>query len=179
MTTGILEVPVDRLVGAPKAHPHLRGRNAQHGRARRDPRRGRRPASVLHRHIAGRVVYLASRVALYTTPFYRRAEQVLATAGAARVISARDRFPDHDTWLRDFPRVIRQLDVIVVALGPDRAIGTGVAREIIEAVVHQVPVYFLTPAWRFHPLVGAKLVVPHRPTRRRFARVELSWRGGP
>jgi hypothetical protein len=119
--------------------------------------------------LCGKVVYLAAPVALYQTLLYRRAERLLSEGGAALVISARDRFADHDTWIREFPGLIRQIHAIVVALGPDRTIGTGVVREIIEAVAHELPVYFLTPDFKFHGLARSTLLVPDRPTRRLFA----------
>jgi hypothetical protein len=106
---------------------------------------------------------------LYQTLFYRRAERLLGEGGVALVISARDRFADHDTWIREFAGLIRQIHAIVVALGPDRTVGVGVVREIIEAVAHELPVYFLTPDFKFYELARSTLLVPDRPTRRQFA----------
>jgi hypothetical protein len=119
--------------------------------------------------LCGKVVYLAAPVALYQTLFYRRAERLLGEGGAALVISARDRFADHNTWIREFPGLIRQIHAIVVALGPDHTIGTGVMREIIEAVAHELSVYFLTSDFKFYELARSTLLVPDRPTRRHFA----------
>jgi spermidine synthase len=122
------------------------------------------------------VAYLAAPVALYETPFYRQAEELLVEAGAALVISAKDRFENTATWLRDFPNLIHQIDVIVVALSPDRTIGTGLMWEILEGVVNSLPVYFLNEDRRFHPLHGVWFTVLDRPSRRCFARVEFPLR---
>jgi hypothetical protein len=119
--------------------------------------------------LCGKVVYLAAPVALYQTLLYRRAERLLGEGGAALVISARDWFADHDTWIREFPGLIRQIHAIVVALGPDCTVGVGVVREIIEAVAHELLVYFLTPDFKFYELAHSRLLVPDRPTRRQFA----------
>ncbi|MDR7555722.1 MAG: hypothetical protein QN157_08950 [Armatimonadota bacterium] len=110
---------------------------------------------------------------MYRTRHYDRAEQLLRELGAGLVISARERFPNHGAWLRDFPQVLSQVNAVVVALGPDRIVGAGVVREVVEATAHGLPVHFLTPDGTFRTLRGAHLVVLHGVSLRRFARVEF------
>lgn len=131
-------------------------------------RRSRAP-----RQIVDRVIYLAAPVTLYCAPQYDRALRLLEDLGAGLVISARERFPNCEAWLREFPQVLSQVDALVVALGTDRVVGAGVVRELVEAVARGLPVHFLTPDGAFHRLRGARLRILSGTSLRRFARVEF------
>jgi hypothetical protein len=98
-----------------------------------------------------RRVYLSAPVAAFDAPAYERVLAIFRARGA-EVVSSRALFSGGQEWARGFRDALKSCTDLVILLGPDRVIGTGVLREIAEARALGLDVWFAQPNGAIRPL---------------------------
>jgi hypothetical protein len=134
-----------------------------------NPRSARVPSALRRR-----TVYLAAPLVAFDSSAYDRTEDALVRAGCF-VIAARDEFGSTADWLARFGDVLSKVQALVVVPGPGGMVGAGVLREIVEAIVLGIPIYF-ADGNGFHPFRRASVTFLPDAERARCARINLQGR---
>jgi hypothetical protein len=113
-----------------------------------------------------RRVYVSSPVAGFDASTYERVLSIFRARGA-EVVSSRALFPGGQEWARGFRDALKSCTDLLILLGSDRVIGTGVLREIAEARALGLDVWFAQPNGAVRPAHGVWLrFLPGRSSRR-------------
>lgn len=104
-------------------------------------------------------IYVAHPMTAYGTPWEAKA---LAELGrllpGVELIDPSERYSSDSGWLRGWPRMLRSLAGLVVLADEAGTIGTGVLREIVDALAARVALAAFDPERGLVELVGVELV---------------------
>ena len=117
-------------------------------------------------------VYVALPALAYGTARHSAALEVAARLHPeAKIVDPATLFASSADWLERWPEMLNALDALVVAPGPRGWIGTGVLREVADAIAAGVPVTFLDAELRPASPGSIWLRFDSRPHRHLAARV--------
>ena len=120
-------------------------RNLARAASRRNHRSGRRTVRKL-RTFTGRI-YVASPIQTYGTPRYAAmVARLREVTPHAELLLARDIFISNSDWRARWPALLPTIDALVFFDDDDGCIGAGTERELADAWLAGIPVYFLPPA---------------------------------
>lgn len=109
-------------------------------------------------------IYLAHPVNTYATSWSRRGctEAVRQLLPDADVLDPETMWTSDEEWLAEWPKIVRSLDLLVVFCDDAQTVGTGVLREIADAIAWDVAVLALDPEGRALCDIEAIGLVPER-----------------
>ncbi len=121
------------------------------GRTNEPPKRGRarRPETESRQIPPTRVrrrrprVYLASSLVTDDVRHVMAVHALTALLPEADLFEAREIYKDTPNWRREWPKLLRRVDMVVFIADRDRSVGAGVLQEVLDARLRNVPVVFL------------------------------------
>jgi hypothetical protein len=106
-------------------------------------------------------VYVAHPMTSYGTPWEAKALAELARLlPRVELVDPAKRYLTDSGWLRSWPRLLRSLGGLVVLADESGTVGTGVLREIVDALAAGVPLAAFDPGRGLVELAGVELVDP-------------------
>jgi len=96
--------------------------------------------------MSGLRVYVASPLSTFhpESTYRVRINQIRSHFPTAILLAARDLFSDSGDWLRKWPALQHDIDVLVFFTDPSGYIGPGVYREVVDILALGKPVFYLT-----------------------------------
>lgn len=120
-------------------------------------------------------VYAAAPLTLRRDPELhgRRLQQIRSHYPDARIVDALEEFDGLRDWQTRWPTLVRRIDTLVFMADKEGTIGAGTVKELMDAIVHRVPVQHVTGAGLL-PFSAVHLLGLAAPSAWRAMRVEVT-----